>query len=407
MYCVGDSLESSMYPQGDLRRNKEGLELDRHHHDLQQQQQQSSGQMRYRSAPSSFLATLINGGVIDRCEDFQDLPASARSEIDDIFETMVCGDGSGDDYVNSHDLQSIDGEGLKHEGFQSVLEQNGSYYQSSPSSLHGFQNRNTSVDFRSSVSLENVMQIKTENGNSSNLVKQHSSPAGFFSNLVIENGYEVLKGTGASGNGTNGGEATPPTTRLKNQINFSSEPTSSSRLMDQTVKFGNGSLQNGSGNIDFYMPSFANDTWNDPMLGDQNRSGNGKRKMFSESQNEDAGNCTSVGLTRHSSLPKSSHEMAAILRFQDSPPLKIRAKRGCATHPRSIAERVRRTRISERLRKVQELFPDMDKQMNTSDMLDLAVEYIKDLQNQVKTLMDKSSKCTCSSKHERLLDAKA
>jgi len=39
-----------------------------------------------------------------------------------------------------------------------------------------------------------------------------------------------------------------------------------------------------------------------------------------------------------------SAEMAAIdkfVQFQDAVPCKIRAKRGCATHPRSIAERVR------------------------------------------------------------------
>ncbi|KAG9128763.1 hypothetical protein Leryth_026034 [Lithospermum erythrorhizon] len=40
---------------------------------------------------------------------------------------------------------------------------------------------------------------------------------------------------------------------------------------------------------------------------------------------------------------------------------RVRAKRGCATHPRSIAERVRRTRISDRIRKLQELVPNMDK----------------------------------------------
>lgn len=33
--------------------------------------------------------------------------------------------------------------------------------------------------------------------------------------------------------------------------------------------------------------------------------------------------------------------MEKYLQFQDSVPCKIRAKRGCATHPRSIAERVR------------------------------------------------------------------
>lgn len=103
----------------------------------------------------------------------------------------------------------------------------------------------------------------------------------------------------------------------------------------------------------------------------------------------------------------ASPEMAAIekfLQFQDAVPCKIRAKRGCATHPRSIAERVRtvpytrahlspprarhgmawrgvardpfpsipelkivsrlqvrRTRISERIRKLQELVPNMEK----------------------------------------------
>ena len=48
-------------------------------------------------------------------------------------------------------------------------------------------------------------------------------------------------------------------------------------------------------------------------------------------------------LAHHLSLPKTSSEMAAIekfLQFQDAVPCKIRAKRGCATHPRSIAERV-------------------------------------------------------------------
>ncbi|XP_020257862.1 transcription factor bHLH130-like [Asparagus officinalis] len=88
-------------------------------------------------------------------------------------------------------------------------------------------------------------------------------------------------------------------------------------------------------------------------------------------------------------LHKTSSEMSAIekfLQFQDSVPCKIRAKRGCSTHPRSIAERVRRTRISERMRKLQELVPNMDKQTNTADMLDLAVDYIKDLQKQVKVL---------------------
>jgi len=48
-------------------------------------------------------------------------------------------------------------------------------------------------------------------------------------------------------------------------------------------------------------------------------------------------------LAHQLSLPNTSAEMAAIEKFlqlSDSVPCKIRAKRGCATHPRSIAERV-------------------------------------------------------------------
>lgn len=67
-------------------------------------------------------------------------------------------------------------------------------------------------------------------------------------------------------------------------------------------------------------------------------------------------------------------------------PCKTRAGRGFATHPRSIAERVRRTKISERMKKLQDLVPNMDRQTNTADMLDEAVEYLKHLQLQVQQL---------------------
>ncbi|XP_076903554.1 transcription factor bHLH81-like [Bidens hawaiensis] len=83
----------------------------------------------------------------------------------------------------------------------------------------------------------------------------------------------------------------------------------------------------------------------------------------------------------------------------DSVPCRVRAKRGCATHPRSITERVRRTRISDRIRKLQELVPNMDKQTNTADMLDEAVEYVKFPQRQIQELREHQDKCTCSVKN--------
>lgn len=86
--------------------------------------------------------------------------------------------------------------------------------------------------------------------------------------------------------------------------------------------------------------------------------------------------------------------------MDDLVPCKVRAKRGCATHPRSIAERVRRTRISDRIRKLQELVPNMDKQTNTADMLEEAVEYVKFLQKQIQELTEHQKKCTCSEKDQ-------
>ncbi|XP_062207792.1 transcription factor bHLH128-like isoform X2 [Phragmites australis] len=101
-------------------------------------------------------------------------------------------------------------------------------------------------------------------------------------------------------------------------------------------------------------------------------------------------------------LSKSSLEMPGMDDYlqlqQESIACKVRAKRGCATHPRSIAERERRTRISKKLKKLQDLVPNMDKQTNTSDMLDLAVEYIKELQGQVEKLKHNQANCSCSGK---------
>ncbi|KAI4324159.1 hypothetical protein L6164_023719 [Bauhinia variegata] len=117
---------------------------------------------------------------------------------------------------------------------------------------------------------------------------------------------------------------------------------------------------------------------------------------------------SNYAVSRHIDAPSSSNttsqkvensanapevEMEKIL--EESVPCRVRAKRGFATHPRSIAERVRRSRISDRIRKLQELVPNMDKQTNTADMLDEAVAYVKFLQKQIEELSELQSRCTC------------
>jgi hypothetical protein len=131
----------------------------------------------------------------------------------------------------------------------------------------------------------------------------------------------------------------------------------------------------------------------------------GKRVRFPEEMMDDSdlhgedGSQQSIrggrtgSLMRHQSLPTNSTPLdpgGLDMGYDDLldlyAPCKTRARRGYATHPRSIAERNRRSRISERMKKLQDLVPNMDKQTNTADMLDEAVEYVKHLQLQVKDL---------------------
>ncbi|TYH69472.1 hypothetical protein ES332_D05G058400v1 [Gossypium tomentosum] len=67
------------------------------------------------------------------------------------------------------------------------------------------------------------------------------------------------------------------------------------------------------------------------------------------------------------------------------PKQRVRARRGQATDPHSIAERLRRERIAERMKALQELVPNANKKDKAS-MLDEIIDYVKFLQLQVKVL---------------------
>ncbi|VAI83549.1 hypothetical protein VPH35_127639 [Triticum aestivum] len=64
---------------------------------------------------------------------------------------------------------------------------------------------------------------------------------------------------------------------------------------------------------------------------------------------------------------------------------RVRARRGQATDPHSIAERLRRERIAERMKSLQELVPNANK-TDKASMLDEIIDYVKFLQLQVKVL---------------------
>ncbi|XVF23142.1 hypothetical protein REPUB_Repub13aG0012300 [Reevesia pubescens] len=147
--------------------------------------------------------------------------------------------------------------------------------------------------------------------------------------------FQVCKGTN---------DETTSTSRLyNNHISFSSGPSSCSRPMSRITEVENESLRvNGPDNGSFgngnghFISNLGTDTWNNASLSDLKRARESDGDLF-------------CGLSRSQT-------------------------------------QVRKTRISERMRKLQGLFPNIDKQTNTADMLDMAVEYIKDLQKQVKVI---------------------
>lgn len=246
-------------------------------------------------------------------------------------------------------------------------------------------------------------------GGNSNLTRYNSSPAGFFAQINIENEYGAMRGIGSYGTGTNAAtEISLSTSRsFKTQVGFSSgKPPASPGLMTPISEIGDIVLEeNSTGDehkndescmTDFPMPSWEDShiLSDDFLKAEDNEIEPFSSEDASHNQNSEGLARPPIPLSHHLSLPTSSMEKL----LQDSVPLNVRAKRGCATHPRSIAERVRRTRISERMRKLQELVPNMDKLTNTADMLDFAVDYIKELEKQVKILAERRAKCTCINK---------
>ncbi|KAH9626826.1 hypothetical protein KSS87_002471 [Heliosperma pusillum] len=69
----------------------------------------------------------------------------------------------------------------------------------------------------------------------------------------------------------------------------------------------------------------------------------------------------------------------------------VRAKRGQATDSHSLAERVRRERINEKLKVLQDLVPGCYKTMAMAAMLDVIINYVRSLQNQIEFLSMKLS----------------
>ncbi|KAG0473907.1 hypothetical protein HPP92_015244 [Vanilla planifolia] len=324
--------------------------------DHRSQQQMSSSLLRFFSAPSSLLAEVCNDFIPMRNSN-----AETESMFARILEPSSGGEGGSDERKN---LLSTPPSVEQIGGFASASSQ--MLYQ--PQRLH--QQQSPMVE-------------------SSNLFGQSSSPSGLFSQLNADSGYGLMRMMAAG--------------RLKGQISWSSRQSSLSQISEmgaEDISGGDCSPEESPNSRCLVSGYPVVSSWESPLLSDRVSpdSGGGLKRTRDQTEPQEG------ELSNRFSMTKASPEVEALeklFQFGDVVPCKVRAKRGCATHPRSIAERVRRTRITERMRKLQELVPNMDKQISTADMLDFAVDYIKDLQRQVKLLSSNRASCTCSGSKQK------
>ncbi|XP_050373273.1 transcription factor bHLH128-like [Argentina anserina] len=336
-----------------------------------------TGLTRYGSAPGSLITSAVDSVIGPAAErEFSSLrPASF---VGGRYFPGGGGDGESSDLTSSESTFKVNGGSKDHAATKPLLRS------------YNLGEMAAAIGSSSSTSCS-----------SSALVRQRSSPAGFLSHLTDNNGgFSVTRGTGSysSQGGPNGGHG-HGVTRLKSQLSFTRQD-SLSQISEVSENAGEGVSSNSghhSAMHSYPATSFGMDSWENTnsivfSAPPRKRAKNMDSDMF---------NCLNT-LESQFSLPQTTLEMATVEKLlhipEDSVPCKIRAKRGCATHPRSIAERERRTRISGKLKKLQDLVPNMDKQTSYADMLDLAVQHIKGLQNQVQNLHKDLEGCTCGCK---------
>ncbi|XP_028765230.1 transcription factor bHLH137-like isoform X2 [Neltuma alba] len=108
-----------------------------------------------------------------------------------------------------------------------------------------------------------------------------------------------------------------------------------------------------------------------------------------EARNKRQKKSSSNGVVKEEEKPKSEEKKEQKKKIPPQPPtgyIHVRARRGEATDSHSLAERVRREKISERMRMLQRLVPGCDKITGKALMLDEIINYVQSLQNQVEFL---------------------
>ncbi|CAK9225593.1 unnamed protein product, partial [Sphagnum troendelagicum] len=112
--------------------------------------------------------------------------------------------------------------------------------------------------------------------------------------------------------------------------------------------------------------------------------GRGRGRGRGEGRARDRGTATSEPPCTTSSAAAAAAAAAASHKKVDY--VHVRARRGQATDSHSLAERVRREKISERMKYLQELVPGCSKVTGKALMLDEIINYVQSLRRQVEFL---------------------
>ncbi|KAG5402393.1 hypothetical protein IGI04_017000 [Brassica rapa subsp. trilocularis] len=185
----------------------------------------------------------------------------------------------------------------------------------------------------------------------SNLLRQSSSPAEMFTNPTAQNGYGSVR---SLMNYEEDEQSPSSSSELRRHNSLSSRPPSSLGMLSQIPEIAS-------------EISFQYSHWNDPAsfidnLSSLKRETEDDGKLF---QNGESGNRMQL-LSHHLSLPNASSTASDMVT-------------------------------------VDKYMQLQDSQTNTADMLDLAVDYIKDLQRQYKILNENRANCKCMNKEKNLI----
>ncbi|XP_051145579.1 transcription factor BEE 2-like isoform X2 [Andrographis paniculata] len=139
--------------------------------------------------------------------------------------------------------------------------------------------------------------------------------------------------------------------------------------------------------------SFKKRKANNPTVAEAEEQQPLEKKAKAEMENRSNNNNVSINNQRVLS-PKENSKDSSMVEKRDY--IHVRARRGQATDSHSLAERVRREKISAKMKYLQNLVPGCNKITGKAGMLDEIINYVQSLQRQVEFLSMKLAAITPS-----------